>query len=271
MNIITTNGDFFKNIILCIKDFTDLVNIEYNEDGLIINTTDNMHTSMLYLKINKILFDKKYDIKKSGVFGINLNKFNDVLKTSSKNCIIELIKKEDDEDINIKLINDNKKINFKLKLLNIISDNYNSMNINYNYQIKMSSEEFEKTIKKVSSFGSDCYIYTDQENIYIDVSGDIGYGSFSINDIVHEIDYKNEENKNKYSLSYLLKICKSSKISENIIINLNKNLPLKVTFNHEYANITYYLAPKVDDDDNDENNTNDENNIEENNIDSDIE
>lgn len=56
----------------------------------------------------------------------------------------------------------------------------------------------------------------------------------------------NETIISRYSIEYLKKMIKASKISENVSIEFSTDYPLKLAFKNENAEINFILAPRVD-------------------------
>ena len=56
------------------------------------------------------------------------------------------------------------------------------------------------------------------------------------------------EGRSKYSLEYLMKFIKGSKISENVVVNFSDDYPLRLDFPGERMGIGFVLAPRVEND-----------------------
>jgi len=53
-----------------------------------------------------------------------------------------------------------------------------------------------------------------------------------------------------FSLKILHNICLYNKISKEVIVHLTSNFPMKIVYDlGENANMTFYLAPKIEDSD----------------------
>jgi DNA polymerase III sliding clamp (beta) subunit (PCNA family) len=54
--------------------------------------------------------------------------------------------------------------------------------------------------------------------------------------------------KSRYSLEYLMKFIKASKISERVVVNFSEDYPLRLDFPGEKMGMGFVLAPRVEND-----------------------
>ena len=57
-----------------------------------------------------------------------------------------------------------------------------------------------------------------------------------------------EDISSKYSVEYLKKMAQGSKLSEKVNVNFSKDYPLKLEFKEETFELSYILAPRVEND-----------------------
>ncbi|MEK6872670.1 MAG: hypothetical protein AABW90_01495, partial [Nanoarchaeota archaeon] len=64
-----------------------------------------------------------------------------------------------------------------------------------------------------------------------------------------EANIQSEKSNSKYSLEYLQKMIKSSRLTDKVIINFSTNYPLRLDFNTPLIELSFILAPRVETED----------------------
>lgn len=100
----STKSDSFTTIFQYLKNFTDFVNIEFNEDGIHFQTMDNSHVSVVKLNIPKKWFSQ-YSCSKNIVLGINISILHKILATKEKNQLLQMMYEEENDTLEIHFLN----------------------------------------------------------------------------------------------------------------------------------------------------------------------
>ena len=64
-----------------------------------------------------------------------------------------------------------------------------------------------------------------------------------------EVNISAQEANSKYSLEYLQKMIKATKLVDNVKINFSSDYPLKVDFATPFIDLSFILAPRVETED----------------------
>lgn len=125
----------------------------------------------------------------------------------------------------------------------------------YSSVIEMSSAEFSRICKELSSISETVEIETSKESVKFSVSGDIGNGSITIknNQGDKETDRVNLQIdspvKLTFALRYLNMFNKAVSLSNQVSLNMSEENPLMVEYKiEELGSLRFYLAPKISDD-----------------------
>ena len=126
----------------------------------------------------------------------------------------------------------------------------------YNATIQMPSAEFQRIVRDLQVIGDACQIAVTKEGIRFSVSGQIGTGNILLRsntatdkeeEAVH-IDMQEPVELN-FALRYLNFFTKATPLSGHVILSMSPGIPILVEYPiSEVGSIKYYLAPKIDDD-----------------------
>ena len=272
-------ADLFCNVFKSIPQLSTDVNLSFNDESVYCQTMDSNKVCLLELNLTKEWFDK-YNIDKEDrtVVGINSNILQLILKCRDQSQSITIKYTGDPEYLDIVFTTptdetDNKKSKvvldkeFQLPLfeldyapLKLPSDSV------WDADIGISSGVFQKLVSELCNFSDDCRFKCNEELVEIHADGAMGKYKVTIPTEQMELYsiIEDEELNLSFALKYFNIITSFTKVSETTLIQLSKNLPLKVTYIindntdiDDYEDITeyfetnncikLYLAPKYDD------------------------
>ena len=152
----------------------------------------------------------------------------------------------------------------------------------YEATVKMSSNEFQRICRDLSSIGDTVTIAVTKDSVKFTTSGDIGEANITCRR-TSDGDMKEEKVKTEdgedgekggktkssegqnvdidlqepvtltFALRYLNSFCKATSLCENVRLQLSKELPVVVQYLIEdMGYVRFYLAPKIEEEDADE-------------------
>ena len=113
-------------------------------------------------------------------------------------------------------------------------------------RIEMSSTDFSEAIEDCSVVADSCSFISEPDKFIIKAKGSLN--SFK-SEFTDEVNLQAEQANSKYSLEYLQKMIKASKITDKVNINFSSDYPLKLEFNTPFIELNFILAPRVETDD----------------------
>ena len=239
MKVRLENPKNFIDAINIISELVVEVKLKFLEDGLFLVAVDPANVAMVIFKMPKESFSF-YEVENEEL-SINLEDFKRILKRAYNSPTIDF---EQEENILKISSEDSSKRIFNLSLIDSDIEEKKEPNLEFSTEGEISSQEFSKTIE-------DCYVVADSCS-FISKEGLFkieAKGSLSSVKVEFSEEYKFKgEAKAKYSLEYLMKFIKSSKISDKIKIMFSDNYPLKLIFAGDRLGISFILAPRVDND-----------------------
>jgi proliferating cell nuclear antigen len=266
------NTELFTSIFKDVRIFTENINISFESERFYIQSMDTAHVILFEIILLNKWFSK-YEISTPTTLGINATTLYQILNTREKNQKIHIKYNTDENDDKLSVhFNSDTKVKgeyeklFELPLVDIESDMLGIPEIENNVEIKMESSNFAKLINELQAFGDSIKIQCDVEKMIL-ISENDDSKKMQINIATDDLDsFSINENSTidlSFSLKYLHNICKYNKISKYIGLNFNQNLPMKIIYlledelerddedeeNISLSNISFYLAPKIKDDD----------------------
>jgi proliferating cell nuclear antigen PCNA len=263
MNITIKNqqkAEIFGSMFQHIKVFSEHINIMFEKERMYLQSMDSSRVSIFEFLLPSSWFDKYEHTNSTSIpIGINSNILFKILNTREKlqeiNIVFDL-EKEDTLFINFaseeKSTFDKK---FELPLVDIDCESMMIPDMESNAEFTIDSLKFATIINQLKLFGDTIDIECKSDKIQLysltETSGkmlvDIGVDDLS--------EYAVDENDTiqlSFSLNIMHNICLYHKITKNMKIAFIKNYPMKLIYylddNDENAKLTFYLAPKINDD-----------------------
>lgn len=239
------NPALLSKAVDLISELVTEVRLKINENGMSITAMDPANVSMVGFKLPRSAFSQ-YETGKE-ILGVNLDDLKKILKRCGSSSSLTIEKSENVLAIQIM---DRIKRNFTLGLIDIDSDD-----IDFNE--KISRMEFSSKViinsKDLIDSVEDCLVVSDACSFIIR-DGKFIIESKGINSARAEFSGDeaniNAENcKARYSLEYLQKFIKGSKLVDKTILNFANDHPLKLDIKAEHMEISFILAPRVETDD----------------------
>lgn len=251
------NSKILKGVVETLANIIDEGYIKITKQEFIVEAMDPSRICLLKLSINQNNFDE-FTCSKSCKIGLNLDDLDKILKRATANDSIELSYKAEDQKLKIRMKRDDteRARNFSLALLDIEYEEVpmdNLEKIEYNNIITIDPDLLIEAIKDAEIYSEIFNLQIiENERLTFSSSGQIGEMSYEIG--IDELLNPEiiEAMSGAYSITFLKSIMKISSITEKLEISTRTDHPLKMEFNIlEGGSIKYWLAPRVDDENND--------------------
>ena len=270
--------DIFVSIFQVLKNCSSIISCTFEEEFLHIQGMDKSHVCLFDVKLNKTWFNN-YIISEKKTISFDSNIFHSIISTKSDNQTFIFKMDSDNEDtLHIDFVtieeknsepeekkgkkskkekNNTDKENKQFKKffkLPLIENEYEELNIpiiDYDTEFTLSSKQVDDIFSQLNQFGNDIIIFCSEENIYLTTNGTTGEMrvQIPIEDLTSYSIFEGQEIELVYSLVYMNKMCITNKLSEEIDFSLSKVSPMKISYPlGEESSISFYMAPKVEDD-----------------------
>lgn len=251
----------FKGIIDIISAFTDTMTIQYNSDGMSIQSMDGSHISMLYIMLRRDQF-LDYKVNSSGTISYNVNSFKPVIKSMREGDHLRIRHSVGSDELDIYLIDGDRKNKYQIKLLDIDTEHLN-MDAEMEHDVFISTgkaaiSRILNDIKNVDS--SDTTLTVEGDKIVIEAKSDqCTLKMKPTADLMRIMSAPEEKVSALYSSRYILHIQKMLAISkQRINLKIDSECPLLVEMTIRtdepsenvnqkiFSSMKYFLAPKID-------------------------
>lgn len=231
---------------------------DFSDTGLQLQAMDSSHVSLCYLKLNKDGFDH-YRCDKNNSLSISLNNLGKILKCASNEDTLTLKAKEDSDVISLMFENkeQDRIMDFDMKLMDYDQEQLAIPETEYKAVVMIDANEFKRIIADLQMLGDTCLISCKKEGVRFTVDGDIGTANITLKPGQSADDSEktkinvDEPVELRFALRYLNYFAKATPLSSMVQLSLAKEVPLLVEYKIEDAGVVqYYLAPKIEDDEN---------------------
>ena len=261
-------GVLFKKALEAVKDLVDQSNFHCTQEGLSLQALDRSHVAMVSMLLRADGFEH-YRCDRSMRLGMKTSSLSKIFKCSDNRDSVT-IKAEDDGDtvsFMFESSENDRMSDFEVKLMTIDADQMGVPDADFAVTVKLPSVEFQRICRDLSTFGETIAIRVEKDGITFSANGDLGTGSITLKStdavdkaeedrVVIEMD---EPVNISLAASYLTMFTKATALSGVVTLKIASGVPVLVDYNFgdNVGYVQYYLAPKVDDDDEDDNDVKD--------------
>ena len=235
------NPLLLSRIIEIISELVTEVRIKIDNQGLNITAMDPANVSMVRFVLSKSSFSKF----KTGneVLGVNLDNLKRILRRCGPGSSFTMEKQ--DNLLNIQ-IQDKIKRTFNLALIDIESEEKEMPKLEFSSVVELSSDDFIASVEDCMVVSDACSFVIKDGKFLIEARGlNSAMSEFSGD----EAKITAENCKSRYSLEYLQKFVKASKLSEKTTLRFAEDHPLKMDIKNDFLELSFLLAPRVETED----------------------
>lgn len=234
----------FKNSIEAVGTLIDEGLFDISSEGIKLRAMDPSQIAMVDFNLPRSAFSK-YDLKDEVKIGLNIEDISKVMSRMRGSETLTL--KLEDSKLVMIFMGDTKR-RFVLPLLDLGSSVPNEPKIEYNANIKISGSVLKEGLKDAALISSHVVLNASPDSFLIQANGDKGEVKIeSGKDEDAIVDYKvTDTTRSMFPLEYLNDLLKACDNSSIVSINLKTDAPLRVNYSIGDANLTYFLAPRIE-------------------------
>ena len=232
----------FSEIIGIISELVLEVRLKVSKDGLSIIAIDPANVAMISFKLPSSAFSE-LEVENQEVLGISLESLKAVLRRIRGGSVLVITKQENELKLEIR---DKIKREFSLALIDIEEEEKELPNLEFTSRVEMASTDFSEVIEDCSVVADSCSFISEANKFIIHAKGSLNSFKSEFSD---EANITAGDANSKYSLEYLQKMIKATKIVDKTIINFSTDYPLKLEFITPFIELNFILAPRVEQED----------------------
>jgi len=252
-------GNLLKKVLESVKDILKEATWDCSDNGIHLQAMDASHVSLVSVNLRADGFDK-FRCDRQLSMGMSLDSMAKILKCAANEDIITVKAQDQADTVNFMFEspNEEKVSDFEMKLMNLDQEHLCIPETDFAAVIKMPAGEFQRVVHDLSQFGESVVISCTKEGVQFSATGDIGVGNIKL---AQTADVEKEEKAVTieiqepitlmFASKYLKMFTKASCLATQVSLSMAPDVPLVVGYNiGEIGHIRYYLAPKIEDDDN---------------------
>lgn len=248
MRLTLAEPSYLKESISIISDLVNEARFKITPNAIELVAMDPANVAMVIFKLLSSTFTE-YDVKKDIEIAINLSNLKQVLRRASPKDMLTL---EMSADNRLKIeLKSNTVRTFNLPIIELEEKEQKVPDLKFPITIKTSSSILNEAIADVDIVGESVAFIAEPKKFTLQAEGDLNQARIEIKE---DDDTKVSTNsdaqvKAKYSIEYLKKMINGSKLSDDVVIQFNKDYPLKLEYKAvDKVMMSFILAPRVEND-----------------------
>jgi len=246
MKLVLAEPRLLKESISIISDLVNEVTFKLDKDKIEITAMDPANVAMIMFKLLSSAF-VEYDVKENQELAVNLDNLNQVLKRAkpSDTVILELVENK----LKITLRGESTRT-FSLSLIDIDESEQKIPDLKFEVKVDMPSAVLTEAIDDMDIVAESVALTAETSKFTVQSEGRFNAAKVEVQtDEETNIELKGDKTLSKYSIEYLKKIVKGSKLADTVSLNFGKEYPLKADYKvMDRLMLSFILAPRVDND-----------------------
>ncbi len=248
MRLTLAEPSYLKESISIISDLVNEARFKVTPDAIELVAMDPANVAMVVFKLLSSCFTE-YDVKKETEIAINLSNLKQVLRRISPKDMLTI---ELDGENRLKIeLKSNSTRTFNLPIIELEDKEQKVPDLKFPVSVKMSSSALNEAIADVDIVGESVTFIVEPKKFTLQAEGDLNQAKIEIkeDDSTKVTTNSEDKIKAKYSIEYLKKMINGSKISDDVVIQFNKDYPLKLDYKTvDKVMLSFILAPRVEND-----------------------
>jgi proliferating cell nuclear antigen len=232
----------FSEIVSIISEMVLEVKLKVSNEGLSITAIDPANVAMIVFKLPSSAISQ-LEVDNEEVIGVSLESFKAVLRRVKAGSVLTMSREENELKI---MIQDKVKREFNLALIDVEGEEKPIPTLDFTAKIEMASVDFSEAIEDCAVVADSCSFVSEPDKFMIQAKGNLN--SFK-SEFTDEANIQAEQAGSKYSLEYLQKMVKGTKLTDKVHINFSNDYPLRLEFNTPMLELAFILAPRVESED----------------------
>ncbi len=246
MKLSLAEPKYFKDSITIISDLVNEARFKINSNAMELVAMDPANVAMVIFRMLSSAFTE-YSVKKEVDLAISLSNLKQILRRVSPSDMLTL---ELDPDNKLKVqIKGASTRTFSLPIIDIEEKDQKIPDLKFPVTITMNSSMLNDAVEDVDIVAESVTFVAEQKKLMINAEGDLSQASIEIKEGENTkiLTTGSDKVKSKYSIEYLKKMIDGSKIADKVVINFDKDYPLKLDYNVvDKLQLSFVLAPRVE-------------------------
>ncbi len=239
------NAKYWRDCVESIVSLVDEGMFNISKEGIGLKAMDPSSISMVSFFMPSKAFSK-YSVDKAVGIGLNLGNLNKILSRTRDGEA--LVMRDVDNKLLLEFIGPGTRRRYKLQMIDVKKSVEKEPNVQFDAHVEMIGEPLKDTIKDANQISAYISFRASKDQFAVSARGDSGEleelhekeGAF-----MKKVDVQKNADAT-FNLEFLENMVKSCPIGSHISIDLKSNEPMKLKYAIGDAEITYFLAPYME-------------------------
>ncbi|VVB66495.1 DNA polymerase sliding clamp [Candidatus Gugararchaeum adminiculabundum] len=243
-NITVSDAHYWKDCIDAIVNLIDEGSLEISKEGISLRAMDPSQIAMVVFNIPKSAFSD-YKVESTVRVGLNFENLAKILSRTRGKEKLEMSQEENKFVLHFS--GEGSKRSFKIPLIDLQGGVQKEPKIEHDAEVKILAGSFKEMLRDAALVSSHLTLEATEHAFSVGVAGDNAdlHSEMAKGGAVAGITTKKPV-KATFPLQYLDDIVKACADKNEIKLSLRTNVPIKINYKIEDADLTYYLAPRID-------------------------
>jgi proliferating cell nuclear antigen len=247
MKLTLAEGSYLKESITIISELVNEARFKVTKNGLELIAMDPANVAMVIFKLLSSSFTE-YDVTEDVQIAINLGNLKQILRRAKSNDMVTLEMENNKLKVQLR---SNTIRTFNIPIIELEEKDQKVPDLKFPVKITMPCSLFDESVEDASIVAESLSFEAEPKKFNITAEGDLSQVKIEIkeDDSVNIAIDGSSKVKSKYSIEYLKKMIGASKLSDNVVINFNKDYPLRLDYVEvDKIMLSFILAPRVEND-----------------------
>ena len=236
-----------SDAVAIISELVTEVRARVTKQGISIIAIDPANVALVMLKLPASSFSQfKLENDETEELGLNLSDLKAVLRRCGAGSSLVIERQDNTLNFNIQ---DKVKRSFSLALIDTNAEDKQAPKLEFSSKVEIDSSLFADAIEDASIVADACTFLTNKKDgiFVIEAKGSLNSARAEFSS--DEAKLNVQDAKSKYSVEYLKKFIKASKLSEKALLQFSTDYPMQLDFKTEGIELGFVLAPRVETED----------------------
>jgi proliferating cell nuclear antigen len=245
MKLTLIDPRYLKDSIGIISELVNDIDLRISKDKVEIVAMDPANVAMVIYKLLGSAFSE-YEVDEEVVLGVNLSHLNQILKRAKPRDMLTLELDDEKNRLNVFLRGATNR-SFVLSLLDTENKEQRVPNLKYDVNVETNNLLFNEAIEDMDVVADSLSLSLVGDKFVIEAEGHLNSAKVEITtdeetDIVNS---SGDDVSSRYSIEYLKKIIKGSKLSNTVMLKFGQDYPLTIEYKvMDKLSLTFILDPR---------------------------
>lgn len=243
MKLVLADSKLLADSISIISELVNEARIKITKNSLEIISMDPANVAMVIFKLLSSSF-VEYELKEDKEIAVNMESLKQILRRAKPSDTLTLELDDKKNKLNITIAGESTRT-FSLSLIEIEEKEQKVPDLKFPVKIKTNTLLFDEAIDDMNIVSESVAFIAEKNKLTLRSSSNLNSANVEI-PLSDKLPLDTAL-QSKYSLEYLKKMVKASKLTDKAIINFDKDYPLKLEYIiKDKLNLSFILAPRID-------------------------